>query len=86
MFINHGISLSCFYSICAKKKEKQRPKKTRRAIVCRCVEEFPAFVGGNFLLFFIMFGKYRLPRKAFVSLSSSAGKQKKKQTRVEGEK
>lgn len=60
-----------------KKKEKQRPKKTRRAIVCRCVEEFPAFVGGNFLLFFIMFGKYRLPWKAFVSLSSSAGKQKK---------
>lgn len=26
------------------------------------------YVGGNFLLFFIMFGKYRLPREVFLSL------------------
>ena len=40
----------------------------KNTVVCGIFQESLAAVfimGGNFLLFFIMFGKYRLPRKLF---------------------
>lgn len=80
MFINHEYPYHVLYSIYGMNRRKEKTKKLFGCLLAGGIFlSFLLFVGGNFLLFFIMFGKYRLPPELILSQRKKK-KKKKPQT------
>lgn len=76
MFINHEYPYHVLIQFAQKKGEHGE-----RLVVCCGIFQVSLFYGrkGNFLLFFIMFGKYRLPRESFHEAVRESERSRKEQ-------